>query len=386
MAYALNLYETKDKVWNFEGYNQTLGGWVIPRPINAHVHLRSPYEESEMFKMVVPETAKLYHWATAMPNLKKFRIRTVAGAIDYRNRILERGRLFNSTFDVTVPFYVEADLDLKEIEEGFKCSAWISGKLYPKNGTTNSDEGVDFLKIRKLWPLFALMERLGIILLVHAEVVRNKQGNLVADRKREGLAIAVIDEILRNFPKLKLVFEHISTKRAVEAVKRWQRTEYIVEATIAPQYLLWNSTILFVGGMNPINFSIPILKDEEDRLAILQFMLEGGGMLGTDSAPHDVRKKSQHTGCPGGLFNEPVGLYIYFHLFRVFGGKGWFERFKEFACYKAPRFYGLPAANDNVIIREKDQTIKDVYGNGGTKVISLFAGMQIPYSVESLAA
>ncbi len=387
MAYALDCGNPPFMPsWAMEGYNSRLQGWVLPRPINPHAHFRCPQTQREMFDLVVPETAKIYRWATAMPNLQKHRIKTPAQAFEYRRLIQECGKPHNPRFDVTVPFYIEADLDPLVVEDGFHLNAWVAGKLYPKNGTTNSAEGVDFRNISGLWPLFSRMQRLGALLLVHGEVVTFEDGRLVPDRDRETLAISVVQEILEAFPRLKVVFEHISSKATVEAVIRWQDHGYAVEATIAPQYLLWNSTVLFQGGMNPINFSIPILKDEEDRLAILDFMLNGRGMLGTDTAPHDITRKSQHIGCPGGVFNEPVGLFVYFHMFRRYGGEGWFNRFREFACYRAAKFYGLPSASptDRVLITDGETVIPELYTNGTTRVVPMFAGMVVPYGFKAL--
>ncbi len=386
MTYALDLTDTDHNPWAQEGFDSQRQGWIFPRPINAHTHLRSPYEqgEPEIFDLVVPISAQIYSWVTAMPNLKQDRIRTIQDATIYKEHILRVGRKHNPHFDVTVPFYIEPNLDLKEIENGFKDGVWKAGKLYPKGGTHHSDEGVDFLKIRELWPLFDVMQRCGIRLLIHGEVVRYENSQLIPDRLREEFAINVIDDIFENFPKLHASFEHISSHKSVPALQRWQKSGFPVEATIAPQYLLMNGTALTVGGMNPGDYSIPILKDEEDRLAILKFMLEGGGMLGTDSAPHDLYKKSQPRGCPGGIFNEPVALFVYFHLFRAYGGEGWFEKFKQFACFKAAKFYDLPIGRDFVIIREQDQEIPALYKNGDARIMPMFSGMTIPYILESL--
>jgi len=366
----------------YRGFNEAQGGWVIPRPANPHVHFRDPETQSDIFTLVVPETAKLYAWATAMPNLGKNRIRTPEQAIAYRDRILELGRTVNPTFEATVPLYLEPDIDHGVIREGHESGAFWAAKLYPKNGTTESDHGIDFRDIRPILPTLKVMEELDMLCLVHAEVVLDQYDELVVDRFREGLAIDVIDRILRHCPKLRVVFEHISSRASIEAYWRWRRKGCHIEATIAPQYLLWNSSVLFERGMNPINFSIPILKDEEDRVALVEFMLEGGGMLGTDSAPHDLSAKSRHEHCPGGLFNEPVGLFIYFHLFRTLGGEQWFEQFVDFACRKAAHFYNVPESSEEVVIAEEAWQVPPRYTHGSAIIIPMLADTVMPYSLK----
>jgi dihydroorotase len=387
-GYALNLADARKQDWAGAGYDTKFGGWRIPYSLlEPHDHVRDPVKQYEMFDLVVPETAKLYDWSISMPNLAENRILTPEQAIAYRAQIVNYGRRYNPHFNTWVPFYIEAGLDPEVIAEGYRRGAWKCGKLYPKNGTTNSDWGVDFRKIRELFPIFAMMERLGMWLLVHGEVVHNHKGELVADRKREPRAVNVIELILKHFPKLKVVFEHMSKKESVRAFRRWKAAGYQVEATIAPHYLIWNSTALFEKGMNGVRYSIPILGDEEDRLALIQLLMDGFGMAGKDSAPHDITAKSKPEGCPGGVFSAPVGLYVYFHLFRVHGGPNWFEKFLDFQCRRAAKWYELGEMKlSQTIIREEGWNVPKLYGNGNAKVIPLFAGKVMHYSSERIAA
>lgn len=387
--YALKLNEAQAQPWAYAGFDKKLGGWLIPYSLlEPHDHVRDPETQADMFGLVVPETAKIYDWSISMPNLAKNRILTPEQAERYKSRILARGIPHNRNFNTSVPFYIEEGMDPLVVEAGYNCGAWNCGKLYPKNGTTNSDWGVDFREIRKLFPIFAMMERLGMWLLIHGEVVHNHKNELIADRKREPRAIRVIDLILKHFPKLKVVFEHMSKKASVEAFRRWKEAGYQVEATIAPQYLIWNSTVLFEKGMNPVRYSIPILGDEEDRLALVQLLMDGFGMAGKDSAPHDITAKSRPEGCPGGVFSAPVGLYVYFHLFRVHGGPNWFEKFLDFQCRRAATWYELGDMKlSKTIIREAEfeWEVPSVYQNESAKVIPLFAGKTMPYTSERIA-
>lgn len=385
MGIVLNIDNVQKRPYAYAGFDEQRRGWPFPRPANMHTHLRDPDAEADIFDLVLPETAKVYSLAVAMPNLGKNRILTGDQSRAYRDRILERAGLPQRRFDVVVPFCVEEDLDLSDLQQAFADGVLLAGKLYPKNGTTNSSWGVDFRRIRELFPLFGLMQEYDRILLVHAEAVTYANGRLVEDRLREQRAIATIDLVLRSFPRLRVVFEHISSRHSVAAVKQWQAEGFRIEATIAPQYLLWDSTALFEGGMNPARFSIPILKDHRDRMALIRFLVEGGGMLGTDSAPHNVWKKSQAMCCPGGVFNEPVSIHVYFHVFRKHGGADWFERFVEFASFTGPRFYGLPVSVGMVLMKEKSWTVKEVYGKPGadvyTSVIPLLGGDRVPTSL-----
>jgi dihydroorotase len=382
---ALDLHAAKQTPYAYDGFNVEKGGWVLPGIFNAHDHLRCPKNQPALFRLAVVHSALSYDLSTAMPNLGVHRIREPEQAIEYRAKCVEEGRSVNPNYSVTVPLYLEMDTDPDVVKAGFTQAAWMSAKLYPQHGTTGSAEGVDFRRIHELLPVFQMMEGLGMLLLVHGEAVLDENGHLIPDRFRENRAIHVIAKILQACPKLRIVFEHISSKEAVLAVIRWQKQGYKIEATIAPQYLLWNSTKLFAGGMNPVFFSIPMLKDEHDRMALIHFMVNGGGFFGTDCAPHDKKAKSKHVGCPGGVFNNAIALFVYFHIFRLYGGEEWFEKFLQFACYKAREFYGFDFALPNparprVLITEEPWGVPAVYSNAEAEVVPMFAGMTMPYS------
>ena len=279
------------------GWNERFGGYVIPVPSNMHVHFRF---DPAMMELVIQETAKHYRYVTAMPNFGEDRIRIPEQAIAYRERVLTIARKYDPNFNLNVPLYLEPNTSPDTVREGFELGAWIAAKLYPRGGTNGSEEGVDFQKLCELEPVFKTMEELGMLLLIHAEPTEHKDGSGIVNWKREQASLGLIGSILRKHSNLHVVFEHISSAAGARAIRQWQRKGCRVEATIAPQYLLWNATKLFAGGMNPLYYSIPILKEEEDRLALITFLLEGGGFLGTDSAPHDLKAKQQGYRCPGG--------------------------------------------------------------------------------------
>lgn len=381
IALALNIEEARFRPHAYVGFDRHANGWIVPQMVNRHAHFRDPITQPDIFELAVTEAAKLYDFAVAMPNLGGNRIRTPEQSLAYREISQRHGQKHN-WFDVEVPLYLEPDTDPLVIRAGHRAGAWTSAKLYPKNGTTGSDFGIDFRNIREIFQQLREMEKLDMVALVHGEVVLDDHGCLLADFKREHRAIRVIGKILANFPKLRVIFEHISSRSAVIAIRRWQKLGYRVEATVAPQYLVWNSTVLFQGGMNPSKYSIPILKNERDRLALIQFIIEGGGMLGTDSAPHDITAKSKPECCPGGVFNEPVGPFVYFHTFRMYGGPDWLKKFVRFSSTKAREFFGLPKARGSVIIREVAWEVPARYRNGNAEIIPMFAGMTMPYLLK----
>ncbi len=349
----------------------------MPWPVNLHTHLRF---EERMMELVVPRTAELYRYATAMPNLGKDRIRTPYQAIDYRNKILGIAHKENPRFDVNVPLYLEPDTSPDVVRRGFDVGAFIAAKLYPKNGTTNSAEGVDFRYLEELDPVFGTMEERGMLLLIHAEPQISDDGNEIDVFKREDEALRPLDHLRYRFPHLKIVFEHISTKKGADFVSAAGEN---IGATVAPQYLVWNRNELFRGGMNPAKYSIPVLKKESDRKELIRFAINSPRcFLGTDSAPHPGANKSKPHGCAGGVFNEPVSLFVYFQIFKESGYDDWFDRFVEFACFRGPRFYGLHLdEEDSVLIVEKPWEVPPVYTSDSTTVIPMLAGEQVQYSL-----
>jgi len=375
------------------GYDADRKGWLMPEPSNMHTHFRHPSDPR--FKIAVKAAAELYANVTAMPNLgKKDLIRTPESAIAYRDAVLDYGRQFNPTFAVNVPLYLEPDTKPETVRAGFEKKAWIAAKLYPKGGTTQSDEGVDFRQLPSLYPAFAIMEEVGMLLLIHAEPMFDNDGHEIDAWDREQEALGYVDCILQNFPKLRIVFEHISSAEGAEFVKNRADIGHLIRATIAPQYLVWNRNQLVRGGMNPAYYSIPVLKREEDRQALVNFMLDGYGFLGTDSAPHTVSNKSKPCGCAGGVFNEPVGLYVYFQIFKeegkVRGIKDWFNRFTMFASHTGPAFYrtgwnsGSGLITSMRLLKEEPWTVPPLYGAGDDTIIPMLAGKQIPYRLLSV--
>ncbi len=363
-------------------FDPKVGGWPMPWPSDMHTH----YREGEMLWTVVPEAARHYRYATAMPNLGKNRIRTPEQAKEYRSVILRAGRKVNSHFDVNVPLYLEPDTDPKVVRQGFEDGAWIAAKLYPKGGTTQSAEGVDFNELERLDPVFGAMRELGMKLLIHAEPVFTRSGREIDVFDREPLALPYVEDLIRRHRGIKVVFEHVSSGRTVPILEQWARDGHTIGATVAPQYLVWSRNSLFRGGMNPVCYSIPVLKREQDREALCKFVVESGvPFLGTDSAPHPAGAKSRYEKCPGGVFSNPTALFTYFRVFKESGRADWFDRFVDFACFRGPHFYGLPVdERDAIAIVEDPWRVPETYGDGPFTVIPMHAGEEMKCRVKYL--
>jgi len=307
---------------------------TIRRPDDWHVHLR----DGEMLKLVAPYTARQFVRAIVMPNLAP-PVTSVAQAEAYRDRIVAAA---GPGFKPLMTAYLTDDSDPDEIARGHADGVWIAAKLYPAGATTNSASGVtDIARIR---PALARMERIGMPLLVHGEVTDPEVD--VFDREAVFIERS-LDRLVRDFPALKIVFEHITTRHAVEFVADAPAT---VAATITPQHLLLNRNALFAGGLRPHAFCLPVVKREEHRLAVRSAAVSGSPkyFLGTDSAPHVVAAKESSCGCAG-LFNAPFALEAYA---QVFDEEGALNRLEGFASLHGPDFYGLPP-NDGTVTLER---------------------------------
>jgi dihydroorotase len=314
--------------------SQTL---TIRKPDDWHVHLR----DGEMLRKVAPYTARQFARAIVMPNLVP-PITTVEAASAYRNRIVEAA---GPGFTPLMTCYLTDDTSPDELARGFEEQVWIAAKLYPAGATTNSASGVT--DIRKIYPALARMEQVGMVLCVHGEVT----DPAVDVFDREAVFIErVLANLVREFPALKIVLEHITTAEAVDFLLS---TGPHVAATVTPQHLVINRNALFAGGLRPHAFCLPVAKREKHRLAIRKAATSGSSkiFLGTDSAPHSSHAKESACGCAG-IFNAPFALESYA---TVFEEEGALENLEAFASVNGPTFYGLPL-NEGMVTLERAET------------------------------
>ena len=297
---------------------------TIRRPDDWHVHLR----DGAMLDEVAPYTARQFARAIIMPNLAP-PVTTAAAASAYRDRILAAA---GPGFTPLMTAYLTDDIAPDEIGRGHGDGTWVAAKLYPAGATTNSASGVT--DIRNISSVLERMERIGMVLCVHGEVTDPS----VDVFDREAVFIdRVLSGVARDFPDLKIVFEHVTTRDAVQFV---EASGPNVAATLTPHHLIINRNALFAGGLRPHAYCLPVAKREEHRLAVRKAATSGNPkfFLGTDSAPHAREAKESGCGCAG-IFNAPFALESYA---AVFDEEGALDRLEGFASEHGARFYGLP--------------------------------------------
>ncbi|HDL8284699.1 TPA: dihydroorotase [Yersinia enterocolitica] len=339
----------------------------IRRPDDWHIHLR----DDEMLSTVLPYTSEVFARAIVMPNLTP-PITTVASAIAYRERILA-ALPAGHKFTPLMTCYLTNTLDVNELTRGFEQGVFTAAKLYPANATTNSTHGVS--DIPAIYPLFEQMQKIGMPLLIHGEVTDAAVD--IFDREARFID-QILEPIRRQFPELKIVFEHITTKDAADYVLAGNR---FLGATITPQHLMFNRNHMLVGGIRPHLFCLPILKRSTHQEALRQAVASGSErfFLGTDSAPHAKHRKESSCGCAG-VFNAPSALPAYASVFEEMNA---LQHLEAFCSLNGPRFYGLPVNEDFVeLVRVPFQQPEEI-SLGNESIIPFLAGQTINWSVKA---
>jgi dihydroorotase len=340
---------------------------TLTRPDDWHLHLR----DGEAMASVVAHSAEKFARAIVMPNLKP-PVARVEQAAGYRERIL-RALPEGSSFEPLMTLYMTDNLSIDEIRQAKACGFVKAVKLYPAGATTNSDSGVT--DIRKLYPVIEEMQQQGLPLLVHAEVTDSHID--IFDREK-----AFIDRHLeplrREFPALRLVFEHVTTADAVAFVAESQGP---VAATITAHHLLYNRNAMLAGGIRPHYYCLPILKRERHQQALLQAATGGSPkfFLGTDSAPHARDAKECACGCAG-CYTAHAAIELYAEAFER---EGALERLEGFASFFGADFYGLPRNSDQITLEKQSWEVPSEYDFGKHKVVPLRAGEQITWRLVS---
>jgi dihydroorotase len=340
---------------------------TITRPDDWHLHLR----DGEPMRSVVGATARVFGRAVVMPNLEP-PITTVAAAAAYRERIAAALPLA-SRFAPLLTLYLTDDTPVAEIQEARRSGFVIGVKYYPAGATTHSASGVS--AIERVYPALDAMQRNAMPLLIHGEVTAAEVD--IFDRERR-FVDQVLGRIVNDFPGLRIVLEHITTREAADFVAGAPAQ---VGATITPQHLLYSRNALFKGGIRPHLYCNPILKNEEHRQALLKAAIGGNAkfFLGTDSAPHARDSKESACGCAG-CYTAHAALELYAEAFETAGA---LDKLEAFASFHGADFYGLPRNSDTVTLRREAWIVPEEYAFGAQAVVPLNAGATMQWRVAT---
>ena len=338
---------------------------LLRRPDDWHVHLR----DGAALAAVLPLTAARFARAIVMPNLKP-PVTTTRQALEYRERI--RARLpAGAGFEPLMTLYLTDATPPEEIARA-KAAGIVGCKLYPAGATTHSDAGVT--DVRHIDAALARMAELGMVLQVHGEVT-DPQVDIF---EREARFIdAVLAPLAARHAQLRIVFEHITTRAALDFV-HGARTG--IGATVTPQHLLMNRNALFAGGLQPHHYCLPVLKAEEHRAALLAAVAAGSPrlFLGTDSAPHARRAKEAACGCAG-IFSAHAGIELYAEAFEAAGA---LDKLEAFAALNGADFYGLPRNEATITLTREAWRVPERLPFGDDELVPLRAGESIAWRLS----
>jgi dihydroorotase len=308
----------------------------ITRPDDWHLHLR----DGAALAAVLPATARQFARAIVMPNLRP-PVTTAAAAVAYRERI-QAALPAGSDFTPLMTLYLTDNLPPAEVVRA-KAAGVVAAKLYPAGATTNSDAGVT--DIRNTYATLEAMQREGLLLLVHGEVT---DGDIDIFDREAVFIDRVMQPLRRDFPELKVVFEHITTQDAADYVAASDR---FTAATITAHHLLYNRNAIFMGGLRPHYYCLPVLKREVHRQALVRAATSGSAkfFLGTDSAPHAAQLK-ENSVCGAGCYTAPAAMELYAEAFEAAGA---LDKLEAFASFYGADFYGLPRNSGTVTLKRE---------------------------------
>ena len=319
----------------------------ITRPDDWHLHVR----DGDALYTVVPHTAAQFGRAIIMPNLRP-PVTTAALAVAYKSRI-QAAVPEGMNFEPLMTLYLTDNLAADEIKRA-KDAGVVAVKLYPAGATTNSDAGVTDL--RKTYKTLEAMQKAGLLLLVHGEVTSPDID--LFDREAVFIDSQLIP-LRRDFPELKIVFEHITTQEAAHYVRD---ADAFTAATITAHHLLYNRNAIFTGGIRPHYYCLPVLKREKHRLALVEAAVSDSAkfFLGTDSAPHPAHLKEHATGCAG-CYTAHAAMELYAEAFEAAGA---LHRLEAFASFNGADFYGLPRNQGHITLRKESWTPPESFALG----------------------
>ncbi len=338
---------------------------TLTRPDDWHLHVR----DGTALSTVVPHTAAQFGRAIIMPNLRP-PVTTTAQALAYRARILAAVP-DGLQFEPLMTLYLTDNLPTDEVKRA-RDAGVVAIKLYPAGATTNSDAGVTDL--RKTYQTLEAMQRAGMLLLVHGEVTAPEID--IFDREAVFIDTQLIP-LRRDFPELKIVFEHITTREAAQYVGESDR---FTAATLTAHHLLYNRNAIFSGGIRPHYYCLPVLKRETHRHALLAAAASGSAkfFLGTDSAPHAAQLKENASGCAG-CYTAHAAMELYAQAFESVGA---LDKLEAFASFHGADFYGLPRNAGSITLKRESWTPPERFVYGDAELKPLGAGETLPWRMS----
>ena len=338
---------------------------TITRPDDWHVHLR----DGDQLKDTVRDISRYMGRAIVMPNLVPPATCTDT-ALSYRERIMSANPQGN--FEPLMVLYLTDKTTPDEIIKAKATGKIVAAKLYPAGATTNSDSGVT--SVKNIYPALKAMQEVGMLLLVHGEVTDSSID--IFDREKVFLD-TILGDVVNDFPELKIVLEHITTKDAVEFVVNAPSN---VAATITAHHLLYNRNHMLAGGIRPHYYCLPILKRNIHQQALMAAAISGNKkfFLGTDSAPHYKDKKEAACGCAG-AYTAHAAIELYAEAFEDAGA---LDMLEGFASHFGPDFYELPRNTDTITLQRKPWKVPASYTLGNSEVVPIKAENTMDWSVE----
>jgi dihydroorotase len=340
---------------------------TITRPDDWHLHVRN----GTVLKTVMPHTAYQFGRAIIMPNLKP-PITSVAMALDYRKEILAALPV-DSNFNPLMTLYLTGSTTVEEVARVAASDHVYAFKLYPAGATTNSDAGV--ANLDGIFPILEAMQKHDVPLLIHGEVTADHYD--IFDREKIFLE-QNLSRIVKTFPELRIVVEHLTTEEAVQFV---QSSSNNIAATITPQHLLFNRNAMLAGGIKPHYYCLPILKREHHRQALIQAATSGNPkfFLGTDSAPHLTHLKENACGCAG-CYSAHAALELYAEAFEH---ENALDKLEGFASFFGADFYRLPRNKTTVTLKKQSWEIPEQFMVGNDTITPLKAGETMTWKLVS---
>jgi len=337
---------------------------TITRPDDWHLHLR----DGSVLSRTVADTARQFGRAVIMPNLTPPIIDT-AMATAYKARLDDTG----TGLQMLMTLYLTDNTSAQEIQRAYDSGIVKAVKLYPAGATTNSAAGVT--NIENIYPAIEKLQELGMPLLVHGEVTHQEVD--IFDREKNFID-QQLSPLLQRFPKLKCVFEHITTAEAAQFVAQ---ASSLVGATITPQHLLYNRNDLLVGGVKPHLYCLPVLKRNTHQQALQDMVASGNSkfFLGTDSAPHAQDAKESACGCAG-CYSSPAAIELYAQAFEAIDA---LDKLEAFASFNGPDFYGLARNTDTITLLHKAWQVPSSLSYGNDVIIPLGAGQTLNWQLEA---